>query len=144
MSQMQATQVSEERRVVLSQIGVYLGIGLILVLFAVIIWQMGLLFQVPTPETADISRVVFTAKDMAFSPTELRVKAGESVTLELGNGDLIAHSFNIDEFDVHMAIPGNARLTADFTPTEAGTYAIYCRVPGHREAGMVSTLIVEP
>jgi uncharacterized cupredoxin-like copper-binding protein len=31
-----------------------------------------------------------------------------------------------------------------FTPTTTGTYSFYCGVPGHREAGMVGTLIVEP
>jgi Copper binding proteins, plastocyanin/azurin family len=31
-----------------------------------------------------------------------------------------------------------------FRPTAAGTYTFYCSGPGHCEAGMVGTLIVEP
>ncbi|KRT67293.1 MAG: hypothetical protein XU08_C0004G0001, partial [candidate division WWE3 bacterium CSP1-7] len=31
----------------------------------------------------------------------------------------------------------------EFDATTAGTYEIYCAVAGHRESGMVGTLVVE-
>lgn len=39
------------------------------------------------------------------------------------------------------SMPGMSALVT-FTPTEPGTYEFYCAVPGHREAGMVGTVIV--
>jgi uncharacterized cupredoxin-like copper-binding protein len=41
-------------------------------------------------------------------------------------------------------MPAGKIALALFTPTTSGTYTFYCRVTGHTEAGMVSTLIVEP
>ena len=45
---------------------------------------------------------------------------------------------------VHVAAAPGATGTVDFTPSEAGTYEFYCTIEGHKEAGMVGTLVVEP
>ena len=41
-------------------------------------------------------------------------------------------------------MPSGKPALALFTPTTPGTYTFYCHIPGHREAGMVGTLIVGP
>jgi uncharacterized cupredoxin-like copper-binding protein len=41
-------------------------------------------------------------------------------------------------------MPGSQSALALFRPTQTGTYTFYCAVPGHRAAGMVGTLTVEP
>lgn len=79
-----------------------------------------------------------------FDRTELRAKVGETVALRLENQDTSAHSFDIDEFTVHALLPAGATSLALFTASTPGTYTFYCSIPGHREAGMVGTLIVEP
>jgi plastocyanin len=79
-----------------------------------------------------------------FDRTELRAKVGETVALRLSNQDTQSHSFDIDEFTVHTSLPAGATSLALFTPSTPGTYTFYCSIPGHREAGMVGTLIVEP
>lgn len=84
-----------------------------------------------------------TAHNM-FGRPQLRAKVGETVVLRLDNRDSVGHSFDIDEFNVHVPMsPGKAAL-ALFTPSAPGTYTFYCGVPGHREAGMIGTLVVEP
>jgi plastocyanin len=80
----------------------------------------------------------------AFARTELRAKVGETVALRLENQDAQSHSFDIDEFNVHTLLPAGATSLALFTASTPGTYTFYCSIPGHREAGMVGTLIVEP
>ncbi len=41
-------------------------------------------------------------------------------------------------------MPSGKPAVALFTPTKPATYTFYCAVPGHKEAGMKGTLIVEP
>jgi len=85
-----------------------------------------------------------TAMPNRFDQTELRAQVGETVALRLENSDPEQHYFDIDEFDVHVPLPSGKPALALFKPTTPGTYSFYCHVPGHREAGMVGTLIVEP
>lgn len=79
-----------------------------------------------------------------FDQAELRAKVGKTVALRLENSDTLTHSFDIDAFNVHVPMPTGSPALALFTPTTPGTYTFYCRIPGHRAAGMVGTLIVEP
>jgi plastocyanin len=79
-----------------------------------------------------------------FDQAELRAKVGETVALRLENSDGGPHSFDIDELNVHAPMPADKPALALFTPTTLGTYTFYCGVPGHTEAGMVGTLVVEP
>ena len=81
---------------------------------------------------------------MRFQPAQLHAKVGETVALRLDNRDPEEHYFDIDELNVHVAMPSGTSALAVFRPTAPGTFTFYCQVPGHREAGMVGTLIVEP
>jgi plastocyanin len=80
----------------------------------------------------------------SFDRAELRTKVGETVALRLENSDTERHYFDIDEFDVHIPMSTGTPALALFTPSAPGSYTFYCHVPGHTEAGMVGTLIVEP
>jgi len=79
-----------------------------------------------------------------FAPTEIRAQAGSLVALRLENHDSAGHTFNIDELNVHVTMPPGQPALALFQAGPPGTYTFYCDVPGHREAGMVGTLIVTP
>ena len=79
-----------------------------------------------------------------FDQAELRARVGETIALRLENIDTMVHSFDIDAFDVHVSLPTGTPALAIFTATTPGSYTFYCRIPGHTEAGMVGTLIVEP
>ena len=88
---------------------------------------------------ASPSTLTVKSKNYRFTQPEIRVQAGEMVTMRLENRDAAAHAFDIDEFDVHIPMPAQEELTFTFTPT----YTFYCGVLGHRGGGMVGTLIVE-
>jgi uncharacterized cupredoxin-like copper-binding protein len=79
-----------------------------------------------------------------FDHTELRARVGETMALRLENSDTQLHYFDIDAFEVHVPMPSGTPALALFTPSAPGTYTFYCHVPGHMEAGMKGTLIVEP
>lgn len=80
----------------------------------------------------------------AFDTRELHSRVGETVALRLANRDTTAHSFDIDELQVHTPLAAGASGLALFRPSAPGSYTFYCGIPGHREAGMAGTLIVEP
>jgi nitrite reductase (NO-forming) len=79
-------------------------------------------------------------RNTAYHPATLNAPGGQ-VVIHLRNRDLFWHSFTIDRPAVNVDVPvGGARqLTVTLPP---GTYQFYCRVPGHRQAGMVGTLRV--
>jgi len=88
--------------------------------------------------------VKVTAKEFAFEPKEVKVRAGQPVRLVLENKGVIEHDFVVDKLGVKIppVQPGKtAELT--FTPKAKGRYPIVCAVPGHKEAGMTGTLVVE-
>lgn len=86
--------------------------------------------------------VVATA-GVAFHEEEIRLPAGTEITLELRNDDILAHSFDIDELDLHLAMPAKENITTTISSIEPGSYTFYCAIYGHRAAGMVGTLIIE-
>jgi uncharacterized cupredoxin-like copper-binding protein len=112
----------------------------------------------PAP-SAQATVVAVRATDFAFHPAQLTLRAGVPVRLELTNEGKIEHDIlfrNLKATGIrlprgqHMhgehlaahAEPGKMAWV-EFTPTEPGTYEVFCSVLGHKEAGMVGTLIVE-
>jgi plastocyanin len=87
-----------------------------------------------------------TTQNFSFEQPELRVKAGQQVALRLENRDGMTHSFDIDELDVHVPMPGNGTALALFTAGAPGRYTIYCAPHYDRKSGqgMKTTLVVEP
>ncbi|MBK8904764.1 MAG: cupredoxin domain-containing protein [Anaerolineaceae bacterium] len=120
------------------------GIVVGVLLVGVVIARMGLLNGLTRGETAvSPHTIAYTTQNMQFGQDTVRLKAGEPVTFQLDNKDMYAHSFDVDELDWHVPMPANDAVVVDFTAVAPGTYTIYCAVPGHREAGMVATLVVE-
>lgn len=127
-----------------------------LVAVAAVVVGASLVVAAPQPGTVmDISSEALAAlpalgtKDFEFTQKELRVKAGETVTLRLDNADSEGHFFDIDELNVHAPMPPGKSSVAIFTPTTPGTYTFYCSPHSNKDAenpeerGMVGTIIVE-
>lgn len=108
--------------------------------------------------------VRLVARDIAYDPGTIRATVGEPVVISLQNVGALDHDLNVDRIPVrdvqvqdalagahgHPATPSSLHVAASpgkvgtvrFTPTAAGTYEVWCAVPGHREAGMVAILEV--
>ena len=107
-------------------------------------------------------------EDIRFAPAELTMPAGEVVEIEVENVGALTHDLTIDHIDaevamqhepaqhapaghdahgdaavVHLALAAGDRMVARLRVHEPSEYTFYCAEPGHREAGMVGTLIVE-
>jgi heme/copper-type cytochrome/quinol oxidase subunit 2 len=114
-----------------------------------------LVAAIPQPATsAGVSPAVLaglpglTTANHQFTQREIRAHVGQIVALRLDNSDVQGHAFDVDEFNVHVEMPGGKTALALFTPTTPGTYTFYCSAPGHANkvagTGMVGKLVVAP
>ncbi len=98
--------------------------------------------QPPVPGARKI-RIV--ADEYSFTPTDIRVQAGETVNLELDNRGDTFHTLTIDDLHFELQTDGHTTATGSLVaPNRARRYQIICDVPGHATAGMRATLIIEP
>jgi len=92
-------------------------------------------------ESPAATTVEVVSFDIYFEPAELTIPANTDVTVTLPNEGAAPHNFSIDELGISVDLaPGATGETVINAPP--GTYEFYCNVPGHKEAGMVGTLIV--
>ncbi|MBW3588721.1 MAG: cupredoxin domain-containing protein [Actinobacteria bacterium] len=89
------------------------------------------------------SEVVITAKEFLFAPREIKVKRGETVNLVLDNRGEAFHTLTIEKLDFQIETEGGRRASGALTADRSGSFTVICSVPGHEEAGMRATLIVE-
>ena len=83
------------------------------------------------------------AFNFGFSENEIRVKEGDTVTINLTSTDGF-HDWVVDEFDAATErVQTDGTTSVTFVADKAGTYEYYCSVGQHRQNGMVGTLIVE-
>ncbi len=114
----------------------FLGLPLV---FLAILWTTVPLLGGAAPPT-------LTATEFKWAPKEVTVAAGE-VTFTVTNKGTIEHNFVIEDAkkkvlkQVDGIQPGKSMQIK--VSLKVGKYAIVCSVPGHREAGMVGTLIVK-
>jgi uncharacterized cupredoxin-like copper-binding protein len=95
-----------------------------------------------TGDSAAGEVVEVVAEDITFPDDSFEAAAG-TVTIRYVNEGAIPHSLvieDVDGFKLEVAANGDEdEGTADL---EAGTYVLFCDVPGHRDAGMEATLEV--
>ena len=118
-----------------------------------------------TPAQAT-TEITVEASDFAYKPASITVPAGEPVTITLDNVGKVEHDFVVEkinvtdlstsdlgpaahhmgeheaDYDLHFFARAGDSETLQFTALEPGTYEILCTIAGHKEAGMVGTLIV--
>ena len=93
--------------------------------------------------TGELKVFEVSAKPFSFSPSEIRVKKGDTVKIMLTNTQGV-HDLVLDEFNVRtpvLQVNGTAEL--EFVVDKTGTFEYYCSVGNHRQMGMVGKLIVE-
>jgi len=83
--------------------------------------------------------------ELAFTTTEETAKAGK-VTIDFTNPQALPHDVKIESSSgeqiggTDTVAEGSDSTTVELKP---GTYTFFCSIPGHREAGMEGTLVVE-
>ena len=99
-----------------------------------------------------VQRATVTLDSYSYSPNHLIVAAGKPVELKLTSvTTMIPHNFIIKDpagrLSVEQDVGAGKTVTITFTPTQRGTFAIYCDkrlwpLPSHRDKGMEGKLEV--
>jgi uncharacterized cupredoxin-like copper-binding protein len=82
---------------------------------------------------------------MKWTKQMYMVTAGD-VTFVVKNPSVVIHNFVVEGPGVKATsanIKANGTLNATLRDLKPGEYKIVCTIPGHREAGMVATLVVK-
>jgi heme/copper-type cytochrome/quinol oxidase subunit 2 len=105
------------------------------------------------PVAADgVQRVTITLDSYSYTPNHLIVEAGKPVELTLTSvTTIVPHNFIIKDpagtLSVEQDVSAGKTVTIKFTPTQRGTFPIYCDkrlwpLPSHRDKGMEGKLEV--
>ena len=90
-----------------------------------------------------VDEIVVEAGDLWFGSDTITLPAHETVTLTLLNKGFITHNLAVDALDLVVIAPAGRSASLTIEDMEPGIYEFYCSISGHREAGMVGTLVVE-
>jgi cytochrome c oxidase subunit II len=83
-----------------------------------------------------------TAKKFEYSPSEITVKKGEPVVIEVVSLDR-KHGFTIPELKVRSDVKPGEKNVVRFTPDKAGKFNFHCDLfCGSGHEGMEGTLVV--
>ena len=113
--------------------------------------QSGAPMVIPVAEDG-VQRATITLDSYSYTPNHLIVEAGKPVELALISvTTIIPHNFIIKSptgnLSVEQDVSAGKTVTIRFTPTQPGTFPIYCDkrlwpLPSHRDKGMEGTLEV--
>jgi len=82
----------------------------------------------PVPSIASQERTFrIDARQFAYSPSELRVNAGDTVTIQLVSNDVV-HGLYVDGYDVSGEADPGQSATLTFTADKPGSFRFRCNV----------------
>ena len=94
---------------------------------------------------ADPSRppdILVKVKEFRFEPADLTIDAGRPLVVAVENIGSIPHDLTVKDGGFKATVAQGDTLRKTLTVAKAGTYKLYCSLPGHESAGMRGTLTV--
>ena len=117
-------------------------LSLIVIFWAVFFISNNVTFGDKEPVVSRPGEVILMDSfSMGFTPNVIIAEVGKEISININNID-ISHSFDLDEFNVHVYLPSATKVMVNFTPDKVGEFIFFCNIPGHTEAGMRGRLII--
>jgi Cu+-exporting ATPase len=93
---------------------------------------------------ASAQTIEITARDVAFQPADIRIRAGQFAVLRFTNDDTVFHDWHVEGLaNVEAGARPGQTQEVRFRIDRPGRYEIECTVDGHAVAGMTGILVVE-
>lgn len=85
------------------------------------------------------------AANFSFTPNEVHLPKNADVNLTFTNPSStgVVHDFTVPALGIHVVADPGETKTVGLRGLPAGRYDAFCSVPGHADAGMRATVIVE-
>lgn len=117
----------------------------ILPLFFVMAGLVMAFAPLPTPPIApQAQKFRIDARQYAYSPSELRVNSGDTVTIELVSTDVV-HGLYVDGYDVSVEADPGQTATLTFVANQPGSFRFRCNITcGAMHPFMIGKLTVGP
>jgi len=85
--------------------------------------------------------VQVTLAEFSITPSTISAPVGGKIVVT-NNGSAV-HNFNIQGTNVHTKdLQPGASATVDLKGLKAGSYTVFCAIPGHQQLGMQATLVI--
>lgn len=104
--------------------------------------------QSPSPSSSanpkNIKEIKIVGSEFKFVPDQFTVQEGDTVKLTFTNNGSFPHDFVIEALGVRTnKLDVGESQTVTFVADKAGTFTFVCSVGGHKDLGMMGTLVVE-
>lgn len=93
------------------------------------------------PVARGARRIEVIADELTFTPRRIEVRAGEDVAIVLTSKD-VEHDLYVEGVGHIVHARAGATEEGGLSIDEPGSRRFWCTVPGHRQGGMVGTVIV--
>lgn len=96
--------------------------------------------------TGGLPTITVSAQSLRYDPAVVWIAArpGDLVRVVFTNNDPLFHDWSVHDIpDAHVSARPGQTATATFRVYATGRFDLWCTVPGHREGGMLGTLIIE-
>lgn len=125
-----------------------------LLLFAVFLIASGVVYQLyyrpqgigPVKASGNILEIEMRAKEnqWKWEPSDIHIKAGDTVRLKIFNEDNYDHGFAVEAFGVNKRLFPRRETVIEFIASRAGSFSFYCSVPcGEGHYDQIGILFVE-
>ncbi len=97
---------------------------------------------VPITPTGEVKEYTIRESNFELDPATITANKGDTVRITVIN-DQGTHNLFIEEYNQRVnVVPAGTTQVMEFVADKAGTFDMWCEVPGHRNAGMEGQLIV--
>ncbi len=96
------------------------------------------------PQIDGAEEITVVATNFAFEPPTIIVTAGSAVNIRLDNQGAVPHDLAVPELGLRVVASPGHEAVAGITDLQPGTYEMSCTFPGHADAGMTGSFVVEP
>lgn len=116
---------------------------LITVLIVIIVIGVFSFKSIDTTFSGPVKEFTINGSSFKYDPGSITVNKGDGVKI-IFKDDNGSHNLNIDGYDISSKVlaPGKEQIL-EFVADKIGIFEYYCSLPGHKDDGMVGTLIVQ-